>query len=334
MVKFGSFSQRVSLKRLLVCFVALFGFSLSVASDNEREREKERERERITSIITLASNADVQKQIEALKQENELLELQQKNEALKRRESSAEIAEQIDAIKAENEALKAKKAENNKIIKKGFLGFCRGKYSPTGCFIGGELGLAITDNWFWLDYKYIMVGGTFPLSKNTTSVNPILNLTFGYQWYYMQSQGIRIKANVGYANYYTTFKNFVESIDVDKNTNAIQYGLELAWLWDFVRKGKHTLGIDLGTGFEGSTFFGKTIRKIEGSKFSDDLDNFTSFTYVIRTGLHYYFNVNHQIGLAYAYKGSYTAVDGQKQNLGKFSTSPRNQILLSYAYKF
>ena len=44
MVKFGSFSQIVSLKRLLVCFVALFGFiSLSVASDNERERERERE---------------------------------------------------------------------------------------------------------------------------------------------------------------------------------------------------------------------------------------------------------------------------------------------------
>lgn len=41
MVKFGSFSQRVSLKRLLVCFVALFGFiSLSIASDNERERER------------------------------------------------------------------------------------------------------------------------------------------------------------------------------------------------------------------------------------------------------------------------------------------------------
>ena len=40
MFKFGSFSQRVSLKRLLVCFVALFGFvSLSIASDNERERE-------------------------------------------------------------------------------------------------------------------------------------------------------------------------------------------------------------------------------------------------------------------------------------------------------
>ena len=42
MVKFGSFSQRASLKRLLVCFVALFGFSLSIASDtNERERERE-----------------------------------------------------------------------------------------------------------------------------------------------------------------------------------------------------------------------------------------------------------------------------------------------------
>lgn len=299
-----------------------------------------RERERESNAITLASNADVQKQIEALKQENELLELQQKNEALKRRESSAEIAEQIEAVKAENEALKAKKAENNKIIKKGFLGFCRGKYSATGCFIGGELGLAITDNWFWLDNNItdnITEEQTFPLSKNTTSANPIINLTFGYQWYYMQSQGIRIKANVGYANYYTTLKNFTELMDIDKNTNAIQYGLELAWLWDFVRKGKHTLGIDLGTGFEGSTFFGKISRKIkEGTfnTFNDDLNNFTSFTWITRIGLHYYFNINHQIGLAYAYKGSYTAVDGQKQYLVKLSTSPRNQILLSYAYKF
>lgn len=41
MFKFGIFSQRVSLKRLVVCFVALFGFvSLSIASDSERERER------------------------------------------------------------------------------------------------------------------------------------------------------------------------------------------------------------------------------------------------------------------------------------------------------
>lgn len=297
---------------------------------------------RESNTITLANNADVQKQIEKLKQENELLELQQKNEALKRRESSAEIAEQIEVIKAENEALKAKKAQNNKIIKKGFLGFCRGKYSSTGCFIGGELGLAITDNWAWFNIRNT---NFVSLSHNAITANPILNLTFGYQWYYMQSQGIRIKANVGYANYNAKFKDIavygeagqLNKNDIPKNTNAIQYGLELAWLWDFVRKGKHTLGIDLGTGFEGSTFFGNLDF---GGDEPMKLENFTSFTWITRIGLHYYFNVNHQIGLAYAYKGGYTAVDGQNQNspngqsFGKLATSPRNQILLSYAYKF
>ena len=261
----------------------------------------------------------MQKQIEKLKQENELLELQQKNEALKRRESSAEIAEQIEAIKAENEALKAKKAENNKIIKKGFLGFCRGKYSATGCFIGGELGLAIqTEHYLW-EAQGLGKGSENDYISDVPekqTLNIPINLTFGYQWYYMQSQGIRIKANVGYANYNVDYllkfelETNNEEVKFSLENHAIQYGLELAWLWDFVRKGKHTLGIDLGTGFEGSTFFGKTSRKIEGNTFNDDLDNFTSFTWITRIGLHYYFNVNHQIGLAYSYK-SYTAVDAK-----------------------
>lgn len=297
-----------------------------------------RERERESNTLILASNADVQKQIESLKQENELLELQQKNEALKRRESSAEIAEQIEAIKAENEALKAKKAENNTIIKKGFLGFCRGKYSATGCFIGGELGLAITDNWFWLDYGMFSFVSSGSLSKNKTSAAIPINLIFGYQWYYMQSQGIRIKANVGYANYNVDYllefnnNNTSEEIKFSFENHALQYGLELAWLWDFVRKGKHTLGIDLGTGFEGSTFF-QTIKENE-----EKYHTTTAFSWVGRLGLHYYFNVNHQIGLAYSYK-SYTAVEAKAiQNkgipFGKVVASPRNQILLSYAYKF
>ena len=319
MFKFGS-----SLGKNLVCFIALFGFVSLCSANSANERERERERG-----ITLASNADVQRQIEALKQENELLELQQKNEALKRGESSAEIAEQIQAIKAENEALKAKKAQNDKIIKQGFLGFCRGKYSQTGCFIGGELGLGIVDNWFWADLN----ASDFE-TQNTTTVRPIINLIFGYQWYYMQSQGIRVKANIGYANY-----NFDAYSEVNEGrqkstikTNAIQYGLEIAWLWDFLRKGKHTLGIDLGTGFEGTSFFGA----IDGGEEGDtNLDNFTSFTWITRFGLHYYFNVNHQIGLAYAYKGGYTATNGQKLgNIGIFAISPRNQISLSYAYKF
>lgn len=299
-------------------------------------------RERESNTITLASNADVQKQIEALKQENELLELQQKNEALKRRESSAEIAEQIEAIKAENEALKAKKAENNKIIKKGFLGFCRGKYSPTGCFIGGELGLAIqTEHYLW-DAKTPKESENDYISgvPEKQTLNIPINLTFGYQWYYMQSQGIRIKANVGYANYNTTIiannQYGQEYWKYPIATHAVQYGLELAWLWDFVRKGKHTLGVNLGTGFEGMSYFSEM--DFGGNVMPKE--NYTKIAAIVSLGLHYYFNVNHQIGLGYIYK-DYTGVKGAKMEIkeynyvvGKLSIAPRNQILLSYAYKF
>ncbi len=234
--------------------------------------------------------------------------------------------------------LKTKKAENNKIIKSGFLGFCRGKYEASGCFIGGEVGLAVTDNWIWFN----VYNGYNDLSPNVISVNPIVNLTFGYQWYYMQNQGLRVKANIGYANCNATFKDFErgnEKIKIEKETNAIQYGLEVAWLWDFMRVGKHTLGLDLSSGFEASTLIGDMGLQNDKMEFK----NFTNIAWITRIGLHYYFNVNHQIGLAYAYKG-YSAVNGQVSKsvmrnqdgkpFARIATSPRNQILLSYAYKF
>lgn len=258
-------------------------------------------------------------------------------ESSERVETSAEIQEQIDAIKRENEMLKAKKAENNKIIKSGFLGFCRGKYEASGCFIGGEVGLAVTDNWIWFNEDSGFFSTASTLSPNIKSVNPIVNLTFGYQWYYMQNQGLRVKANIGYANYNTKFKDLElrnQKYKIEKETNAIQYGLEIAWLWDFVRSGKHTLGLNLGTGFEGSSYFGNVTLQNK-----ETLNDFTDFTWLTSIGLHYYFNVNHQIGLAYAYKGNYSTIKGaineqSKQYLRAVATSPRNQILLSYAYKF
>lgn len=265
------------------------------------------------------------------------MQITRERESSERVETSAEIQEQIDAIKRENEMLKAKKAENNKIIKSGFLGFCRGKYEASGCFIGGEIGLAVTDNWIWLNAGLGIYTTASTLSPNVTSVNPIVNLTFGYQWYYMQNQGLRVKANIGYANYNAKFKDLElrnQKMKTEKETNAIQYGLEVAWLWDFMRVGKHTFGLNLGTGFEGSSYFGNVTLANK-----ETLDNFTDFTWLTSIGLHYYFNVNHQIGLAYAYKGSYSTIKGatKPQEIQYFTavaTSPRNQILLSYAYKF
>ncbi|MGX2972970.1 hypothetical protein [Helicobacter sp. T3_23-1059] len=265
-------------------------------------------------------------------------ERERDRESSERVETSAEIQEQIDAIKRENEMLKAKKAENNKIIKSGFLGFCRGKYEASGCFIGGEVGLAIqTEHYIWKAQtpKETEILGT-PYKQ---TFNAPINLIFGYQWYYMQNQGLRVKANIGYANYNAKIVGDTYEAgfkwDYPTTTHAIQYGLELAWVWDFMRKGKHTLGLELSAlGFEGMSYFSEF-------DFGGDVKpkgNFTKIAWTSRIGLHYYFNVNHQVALSYSYK-SYSGITGAKMKVddyddGTLSVAPRNQILLSYAYKF
>ena len=60
------------------------------------------------------------------------------------------------------------------VDKSGFLGFCKGKYQLTGCFIGAEVGLAFVDNSFWLDFGSVGYG-------SKSSIAFPVNLNFGWQ---------------------------------------------------------------------------------------------------------------------------------------------------------
>ena len=170
--------------------------------------------------------------------------------------------------------------------------------------------------------------------------------------------GLKAKGYVGYSNYYYTFyreKGYDPRIDSDTNqpygnyddayildAHGIQYGAELAYIWDFLDKGKHTIGLDIAPiGFEGSTYFGKLQSKyssdLEGlTKHNMTINTYTKFAYTASIGLHYYYNVNHQVFFAYKIR-SYSTTPTAKlktNDTTKISNTANHALLLGYAYKF
>ncbi|MGX2971461.1 hypothetical protein [Helicobacter sp. T3_23-1059] len=205
--------------------------------------------------------------------------------------------------------------------------------------------------------------------------------------------GLRAKGYIGYSNYFKelykhTFSNEYDATSgyYDKNTgtyyqefesvtngdyvfsldsHAIQYGVELAYIWDFLDKGKHTIGLDIAPlGLEASTYMPKHKYKATGSTtytwtgtgtnntgFEDTFtesnnasrsqafETHTKFAYTASIGLHYYYNVNHQIFASYkirTYSTTTTATLKFKDYVSpaKISNVSNHAFLLGYAYKF
>lgn len=199
--------------------------------------------------------------------------------------------------------------------------------------------------------------------------------------------GLRLKGYVGYSNYfkelangtfidsgtgyydnagnsqqadftYTTNNNIVVSLD----SHAIQYGVELAYIWDFLERGKHTFGLDVAPiGLEASTYFSNLKDKVSGSTtytysgtgtnntglpstftesndetFKLGFDTHTKLAYTASIGLHYFYNTNHQVFLSYKLRTYSITPTAKNKNTGtgKISNVANHAILLGYAYKF
>ena len=163
--------------------------------------------------------------------------------------------------------------------------------------------------------------------------------------------GLKAKGYVGYSNYYYTLyreKGYNEDggFNYDAayilDAHGIQYGAELAYIWDFLDKGKHTIGLDIAPiGFEGSTYFGKLQSKyssdLEGlTKHNMTINTYTKFAYTASIGFHYYYNVNHQVFFAHKIR-SYSTTPTAKlktNDTTKISNTANHALLLGYAYKF
>ncbi len=255
------------------------------------------------SSLTYAETAD--EEIARLKKENELLELQQKNANLKNN-------------KGKNES-----AQSSNVDKSGFLGFCRGEYANTGCFIGAEVGYAPSvKNYFFADYSGISI------TQNTYAL-PI-NLILGWQVYSAKNWGWNFKAFFGYAGYGSDIKA-PDNSTTKFSSSALHYGIEASYLYDFIVSQQHTFGMNVGIGYEFGTFIGQKLD-------TESLDSYTKTSFISSIGVHYFLNVKHQFWLTYKYKSGYNVGDGGSMNIEgtqvKYSSTPNNVLTFAYAYKF
>ena len=173
----------------------------------------------------------------------------------------------------------------------------------------------------------------------------------GYQWYFYDRKwfhlGVALRAHIGYTNYNVKMSDYYTNrgMTFDITAHGIQYGMEAQFIWDFLNIDAHTLGVHIAPlGFEGSTILwsikGQTdywnvpgYTTIRLAKWERDT-NQTSFAYTFSTGLHYYYDINHQLFMHYKYR--YYNGDISTPRLDSFSLVfvPYHTFMVGYAYKF
>lgn len=255
----------------------------------------------IGSLTSLAIADDIDSEIAKLKKENELLELQKKNQNLKKGSGSSSSSQ--DGLASE----------------------------LTGWFVGAELGYSPSvANYMFVDSNN--GGGN---TTSTTFALPI-NLGFGYQWYPWDNAGFKFRGYIGYASYNS--KISLGNMSGNQNSQAIHYGLEAEYLYDFIASQTHTFGLNIGTGYEFGSFMGQSLTASEMDKIK--LKSYTSSSWTSSIGIHYFYNINHQFELKYRYRSGYSNGNGGEATNDianekyKYASTPKGSIIFAYNYKF
>ncbi|MGX2983517.1 hypothetical protein [Helicobacter sp. 23-1045] len=255
--------------------------------------------------------------------------------------------------------------------------------NKTGGFVGVESTIVIykANDWTTPSPAGTYYGKWYP------EVNMPIHLIGGYQWYFYNKPhfnlGVRLKAFFGYGMVY---HKEINGIKFEPGNNAgyiyggkdsatvlgesettswslihtLYYGAEASFLWDFLDRGAHTLGVHFSpVGFNGSVEFEADIHNTTKG-YITAMQNGVSFTqpinskstragetrvylnkYYISFGLQYYYNIRHQIFVTYQhhwvtkhmahYVKGY--LKGTKQTTG--STGNHSGVVyFGYSYKF
>lgn len=214
----------------------------------------------------------------------------------------------------------------------------------TGGFVGGELGLTGFD---WYNQSGYAMGinqngnreyGYFSATSidNPPAPGFAINIVGGYQWYFYNKPyfhlGVRAKGWLGYGykkskdkNNYENYYNIVRHI--------FNFGSDLAFLWDFVNSDKHSFGVHFAPIGFNVTADSETSQLYKGPNYDtgsrtniNTTDTYPSYT--INLGLHYYYDVNHQVFVDYRY-----FANSFEANPNDISYRLRHQFTLGYAYK-
>lgn len=190
-----------------------------------------------------------------------------------------------------------------------------------GGFVGGEFGLG---------GAYVCVLGVYSCGDG---ISPNLNVTGGYQWYFMDEPyfhlGLRLKGHLGYS-YYGADLGYWKNTSA--STHSLQIGVEPSFIWDVLQYKQHTLGVYISPfGFEVGTYFGSVS---SGTANKSPLTTYTKFIYLFGAGVHYYYNAKHMVFAGYRYRKVFGGYSSTTPNTYGFIVYPWHSFVVGYAYKF
>lgn len=246
-----------------------------------------------TLLGSIALADEIDDQIQKLEKENKLLELQKKKKEL---EMQNQIVIKGDSSTSGHKTTKREKSN-----------------SKNGGFIGveGVLGGDILNDTLYdqdtCDGK-TQCSNTILFTASNTTFD--LGLVGGYQHYFGDSQrhGIKVSAHI-----YSGFGNNWELSSIDPMSGEkiagtisyipIKFGFDVKYLWDFLQRGQHTLGLNVGLGYEFDSYInGKSKQNYFGFDDSENLDSIFLNSFYPVIGLHYYYG-HHQFELMYRFGG-------------------------------
>lgn len=268
-----------------------------------------------TLLGSIALADEIDDQIQKLEKENKLLELQKKKKEL---EMQNQIISKGDSLSSDK---KPKKTKNPNSKNGGFIGV-------EGVLGGGDITLT---------------SDPLVLSKSNTTFD--LGLVGGYQHYFGSSQrhGIKVSAHL-YSGFGNSWELFFDDKTKDGGTITksgtisyipIKFGFDVKYLWDFLQRGQHTLGLNVGLGYEFDSYING---KSESNGFHQDLDSIFLNGFYPVIGLHYYYR-HHQFELMYRFGG---ILDEQKTKIvfddddfkQSITLNTKSYLTINYAYRF
>lgn len=269
-------------------------------------------------------------EIQKLEKETKLLELQKKKKELENNTSSNQNSSNASKARTKYSALK------------------------NGIFIGIEGGLGTNSLDAYVDGQDFDIPRFYNLFFSSDSTIFDLGLIGGYQHYFGESQKHGIKAS---AHLYSGFGNsweWKQKSDIPGDTTIkthnfsyipIKFGFDVKYLWDFLERGKHTLGLNAGAGWQfhwhvkGSI---ATTRTGSSGKYKEEIPTIFSHGVYPVIGLHYYY-IHHQFEALYRFGGIlgemgenskvlYDNKDGK--NVLRTYLLSQSYFTLNYAYRF
>lgn len=271
-------------------------------------------------------------------------------------ESSADSPSRVDSdaesSQAQEQATAPKRAK-----------LCAGKYAKSGCFVGLSAGVSLSSTQVHGESRFPDL--TIANPPKSSAIAAPISLDLGYQWYFARYLALRFRGYVGYENHGTHDMTSTASrpgttqalpISLEVRSQALVYGLEARYLYDLIYGGRHTFGVNLSAGVEGSSFFATlTTPKIPepgsptppsqsppSAQATQDIayPSYTRMAWSAGVGLHYFYGEQgaHQVLLAYTYRGyaDETRKSITLANAADFriATRTNHTFTLSYAYGF